>query len=82
MDVEGSEALVLEGGSVFFKTVRPVVVCEVLSSRLRSIDKGSDYIFKIFQNWGYDAFIFDIKTSSLIQCGDKQEGDIVFIPNS
>lgn len=80
IDVEGSEPFVLEGGADFFKKVRPIVVCEVLSRHFKSNDKGSEYIFNVFQGLEYDSFIFDSKTNSLIQCDSNTEGDIVFIP--
>jgi FkbM family methyltransferase len=82
IDVEGSEPSVLEGGSKFFETARPVVVCEIISEQLMSNTKGRDYIFHTFQSWGYDSFIFDTKTNSLIQSDSKQNGDIVFIPRN
>jgi hypothetical protein len=80
IDVEGSEPSVLEGGAKFFKTARPVVVCEVIPDKLMSSDKGLEYIFQTFQSWEYDSFVFDLKTNSLIQCSSTQHGDIIFIP--
>lgn len=82
MDVEGSEPFILEGGSKFFREIRPVVVCEVNSRKLNAMGKNMNDIYDKFSEWGYNSLFFDWKTKALSKLNSRQDGDIIFIPNS
>lgn len=81
MDVEGSEPFVLEGGTKFFRTIRPVVVCEVNSRKLNLMGKNMNHIYDKFSEWGYDSFFFDSTNQVLTKLNSMQDGDIIFISN-
>jgi FkbM family methyltransferase len=86
MDIEGAEPLALEGGEKFFKSVNPIVCCEVNPSKLKAMNLNSETIFKKFQSWNYDSFVWDTTAGSLVSSEAKklrwQTGNIVFIPKN
>ncbi len=80
MDVEGSEPFVLAGGSEFFKTVRPVIICEINSRKLAALHKNPQDIFDVFYAWNYESFIFDIFSQRLIKSNYIKDEDFIFVP--
>ncbi|MEQ9001112.1 MAG: FkbM family methyltransferase [Coleofasciculus sp. B1-GNL1-01] len=88
IDVEGSEPLVLKGGSKFFQEVRPIVCCEINPFKLKKMGQKQEDIFETFQSWNYIYLMWNNIKKDFIQFQNiadiqNQKGyeDIVFIPN-
>lgn len=84
MDVEGAEPGVLRGGETFFRTVRPVVCCELNPGKLRNMNHGARDILEPFAAWGYSVWHRpDAKVDALAPFDGGVEGetyDLVFLP--
>jgi len=86
IDVEGSEPLVLTGGSRFFSEVRPIVCCEINKFKLKKMQQKPENIFEIFQLWDYISLQWNPVEKDFIQFDNFEDiqqvyEDIVFIPN-
>ncbi|GEM_PF-6412997 len=86
IDVEGSEPLVLKGGSKFFNEVRPIVCCEINKFKLRNMNQKPENIFDVFQSWDYISLKWNPLEKDFIQFDNFDDiqqvyEDIVFIPN-
>lgn len=86
IDVEGSEPLVLKGGSRFFSEVRPIICCEINKFKLKKMQQKPKNIFDIFQSWDYISLKWSPLEKDFIQFDNFENiqqiyEDIVFIPN-
>lgn len=63
LDVEGAEALVLEGAQKTLEKYRPVVMMEVLETALAAMGSSTIRLLNQFRGWGYKVAFFDPGTA-------------------
>ena len=56
MDVEGAELSVLRGARSLFRTMRPVLLCEIEEARTEPWGYGGRAIIDLLSEWQYDCF--------------------------
>jgi len=82
MDVEGAEPLVLRGGSGFFRTVLPVICCEINPGKLANMGFGPEDVLRPLREWGYRAKLWT--GTDLVDSPDHETWndveDLVLIP--
>jgi len=73
MDVEGAEALLMQGAEHTLERCRPVIVSEFSDEMLRRISgrDGSRFL-QFFADRGFDCFVFDKETHELKPVSDPQ----------
>ena len=82
MDVEGSEPIIIKGGTKFFDRVKPVIICEISGWKLKAMGKNKDDIWFPLQSWGYEGWVWDPTTDDLVEANGKVNCDVLFIPKS
>lgn len=77
LDIEGSEFRALMGAEETLERYRPKVICEINRSALRRYGLSADKIFRLMEQYRYDAVMLDPNSKE----SDNQY-DVLFIPKS